>query len=510
MGNFDVGFYYALFLRRLPYFLAVAVVVGCVGTAVVYLIPTVYMATARILVESPQIPTSMARSTVPTGPMEQFQIIEQDVMSRDSLLGLARRFALYRNRPTLSDVEIVDDMRARIGVNPLALDVGSGDPGAIAFDVTFQANDAVLSAQVTNELVSMILKRDVDLRTSRASDTLNFFTQEVTRLNGELSKLDGEILAFKTEHSDALPDSLDFRRTQQLNQEQHALTLAQEEATLRRRRADLVADGQLEGGPPSPQEQTLETLRQALATQLTVFREDSPTIQALKGRMAALEEAPATDNSAGMAGLSRQIEKQLADIDDRLAQIAAEQDSIRKSNAELSRTIAETPANESALNALLRNHNNIQAQYDAAVAQLADASTGDQIEARFKGARLSLKESALPPQKPYKPNRLLLLVGTLFAALGLGLGAIAAPEFFNRKIRRPAELVDKLGIHPLITIPYIGRGNEWSRRRLASTLAAAVVVGAIPLIALAINAHVVPLDAVFGGAIGKLGGGGPR
>jgi hypothetical protein len=37
-----------------------------------------------------------------------------------------------------------------------------------------------------------------------------------------------------------------------------------------------------------------------------------------------------------------------------------------------------------------------------------------------------------------------------------------------------------------------------------------VVLCDIPLLALAINAHVVPLDAVFGGAIGKLGGGGPR
>lgn len=496
MGNIDIGFYLALFRRRLPYFAAVALVAGLVGTLVVYTIPTVYMATARILVESPQIPTTMARSTVPTGPMEQFQIIEQDVMSRDSLLDLAKRFDLYRNRPNLSEVEVVEDMRARITVNPIQLDAGPADAGAIAFDVSFAAGDAGLAAQVTNELVSMILKRDVDLRTSRASDTLKFFTLEVARLNGELSQLDGSILAFKNQHIDALPDSLDFRRTQQLNQEERSLALAQEEASLRKRRADLVTGGQVEGAPLTPQQQALDGLRQALATQLTLFREDSPTIKALRARIAALEAPADAAGATATDGVSRQVAGQLSDIDDRLSQIAAEQASIRASNEQLSRSIAETPANETALSALMRNHNNIQAQYDAAVAQLANASTGDQIEARFKGTRLSLKESALPPQKPAKPNRLLLLGATLLGSLLLGLAVIAVPELFNRRIRRPAELVDKLGIQPLITIPHIARGNERSRRRLASALAAVVVVGAIPLLLLAANARLVPLDAL--------------
>src|SRR5690606_25127870 len=85
LANFDFGFYFSLFRRRLPVFVTVLALATLVFVAILTFMPASYQATARILVESPQIPTDLAKSTVPTGAAEQFQIIQEDVLSRQNL-----------------------------------------------------------------------------------------------------------------------------------------------------------------------------------------------------------------------------------------------------------------------------------------------------------------------------------------------------------------------------------------------------------------------------------------
>ena len=81
--------------------------------------------------------------------------------------------------------------------------------------VSFEAPTAVLSATVTNEVVTLILQENVEIRTSVAGQTLEFFTEEVARLDQELATRGAEILAFQERNLEALPDSLEFRRQQQ-------------------------------------------------------------------------------------------------------------------------------------------------------------------------------------------------------------------------------------------------------------------------------------------------------
>lgn len=92
MIDIDFAFYFQLFLRRVHYFVLTVLVVTAAGVAAVYMMPSVYRATAGILVETPQIPADLARSTVPTGSAEQLQIIQEDVLSRSNLVALAHDY----------------------------------------------------------------------------------------------------------------------------------------------------------------------------------------------------------------------------------------------------------------------------------------------------------------------------------------------------------------------------------------------------------------------------------
>jgi succinoglycan biosynthesis transport protein ExoP len=508
MGDFDFRFYLSLFLQRLPYFVTIVGVVTVVGFGITYVLPPVYQATAKILVESPQIPTELARSTVPTNAIEQFQIIEQDVMSRKNLVALADRFGVYADRKGLTPSDIATDMATKATVEQMRFDGGQGGGAAIAFAISFKSGQPTVAANVVNEIVSMILAKDVELRTGRATETLTFFTNEVARLDGELKGLETAILNFKNENTNALPDSLDFRRNRQITQQERLLLLAQEEASLRKRRADAELRGRVLDGPATPEQKSLDQLQQVLVEQLAIFSEDSPGIKALRARITALQadvraKPTAVAASADSNHVPTEMDLELASINDRLGAIAQEKASIAKEFDSLSASILATPSNETTLNSMLRNQMNVQAQYNSAITRLAEASTGKQIEIRLKGERLSLIESAIPPTKPISPNRLMLSIGTIAAALVLGFGSIVLMELLNKSVRRPVELVQKLDIRPLITIPYITTSGELQRQRLTSVFTVVAIGGLIPvLFLLFFHSYVTPVDVLVNRALG--------
>jgi succinoglycan biosynthesis transport protein ExoP len=490
-GKIDFGFYLSLFWRRLPLFLIVAILAGGGLIMLTLLWPPSYQATAKILVESPQIPTDLAKSTVPTSAGEQFQIIQQDVLSRDSLIALAGRFSIYQGHPEMSPNDMFDDMTRRVSITPTPVASGDGGPAATVFSISFKADQPKLAADLVNDLVTMILNKDVRLRTERANETVTFFTQETQSLDDRLRALDSRVLAFKNEHINALPDSIDFRRNQQTAQQQRLLALSQEEATLRKRQTDLHARPTgISTVASSPEELSLQSLRQSLAQQQSLFAEDSPTIEALRRRIAALEAALAAPAAAGVNAPLSSRDLELADIDQRLGAIGEERTSIDATIADLTASIDQTPGNETALNSMQRDHQNLQAQYDAAISRLAEASTGQQIELLLKGERLSLIESAVPPQTPQGPKQKLLLLGSVAAGLLLALAAVGAPELANRRIRRPAELISRLQIVPYITVPFVER-NSWRGRRWAMGLGMLIV--AVPALLLAIQAYAAPI-----------------
>ncbi|KKB11777.1 hypothetical protein VE25_11480 [Devosia geojensis] len=490
----DLYFYGVLLLRRLPVILFITLLAGAGGLWLALAQQPQYRSTATILVESPEIPADLARSTVLENAIVQVQIIEQQLLTDRSLAALADRFDVYPPEPELSSSDIAEDMRERVSVE--RGDLGDGDRSATAFKISFDAATPQLAADVANHLASTILQRGNERRASRASETLEFFKQDVARLTAQLASLDQTIQLFKSEHLEDLPDSLEFRRLRQGNLEERLLLLEREAVTLRSRRANLAlvleTKEQFPGGDiETPQGKLLAELQQALLAQSTVFGPDSPSVRALGQRIAALQPSADAATAAAGAALPRPVsdlELQFADVEDQLAAIAVEKNAIERSLAELAASIEATPQNETALDVLERDRTNVQALHALALARLAEATTGAEIEARFKGERLLLVEAALPPENPLPTKRRLIVGGALAGGLVAALALILGLEVLNRRVRRPVELERRLDIQPMVTIPYVRGASDRRRRRLV--VAASVMVTA----ALAITPMLVGLN----------------
>jgi uncharacterized protein involved in exopolysaccharide biosynthesis len=523
----DLKFYFALFLRRIHYFLIFVALGTAIGVTLALALPPVYVSRAVLIVESEQIPDELAAATVRTEASEQLQIIQQRILTRERLLEMANQLQIYATPGTeppqrMSADDIVADLRTRIRIQ-----VNPGPPGmrgaqATIVTVSFEAPTAAMSAAVTNQVVTMMLQENVAIRTRVAGQTLDFFTQEVDRLDRELATRGAEILNFKENNLDALPDSLDFRRSQQAATQERLLQLTREEAVLRDRRNRLITlyetTGEVIpagiGGQLTPEAQQLQALRDELTGALAVLSPQNPRVRLLQAQVNALETtvaaqvAAASAAASATAGLGAPVltpyEIQLADVDGQLDFIADQKDQIQSVLDALRISIEATPGNAIALETLERDYANLRSQYDQAVANRARAETGDMIEALARGQRIAVIEQAIAPQQPESPNRKVIAAGGAGAGFVLGLGIIVLLEFLNTAIRRPADLTTKLGITAFGTLPYIRTRQEIRRRRLLIGLAFVVVLGVIPAGLWWVHTQIMPLDLMLERVLDRL------
>lgn len=517
----DLSFYLRVLMRRLHYVLLFLVLGGAAGGALAVLLPPVYRAEARLVVESEQIPGDLAASTVQVEPTEQLEIIRQRILTREALLDMANRLGIYAAEEgagaRMAADEVVSDLRDRIGIVTTGGGATrSGPAQATIVTVSFTAPSGRLASAVANEVVTLILRENVAMRTRVAGQTLDFFQQEVDRLDGELQAQGAVIQAFQEANRDALPESLEFRRGQLVSSQERLAQLDRDEALLRERRTALVTAFERTGAvaapldlPQTPERRQLDDLRSQLAQALAVLSPANPRVRLLQGQVAALEAQVAAQAAGGAPGAeapspASAYELQLTDIDAQLDAMGAERERLQASMAEIQATIDATPGNSIRLDTLQRDYAALRAQYDQAVTNRAAAETGEQIEALARGQRISIIEQADTPREPESPNRPLLAAAGLGGGLALGLGLVALLELLNRSVRRPVEITRALGIATFATLPLLRSRREVRRRRLGIAAAFAVVLVGIPGALWLVHSRVMPLDVVVRQALDRL------
>ncbi|KIC45515.1 lipopolysaccharide biosynthesis protein [Ruegeria sp. ANG-S4] len=507
----EFRFYLSLFIRRIHFLLLIVICCAIAGLVVAFTAPAVYKARAQLVVESPQIPGELASTTVQASVVEILEVIQQRLLTRANLLDLSRRFNVHADQPDLLPDAIVNDMRSRIEIQ---LPFHSQNRASFVA-VTFAAPDGETSAAVTNELVTQILQENVAMRTNATGQTLEFFVQEVARLDDELSQQGAKILQFKEAHKEALPDSLDYRRTRQSSLQERILQLDRELSGLRDRRARLVeifdrtGRSDLAGESLTPEQRQLRQLQDERASALVIYSQDHPRIRSLEGQIAALEAANirlglGTETSPNITA----FELQLSDIDGQINFIEEEKAIIITELGSLAKSIDATPSNAISLGTLERDYENLRLQYTQATASLAEARTGNQIEAQSRGQRITVTEQAVVPSDPAEPNRKLILAASVAGGVGLAVSLFLVLEILNNTVRRSVDLENRFGVPAFTTIPYVHTARERAMRRSLIAIGALAPIVGLGVALYLIHLHYLPIDLFVEKVAEKLGIGG--
>lgn len=511
----ELKYYSSIFLRRLHYFLIISVIISAVSVIAAFTLPPAYESQTRLLLEGPQIPSELAASTVMVGLTEQLEIIEQRLMTRANMLDVARSQTVFENIQQMSADAIVEAMRARTTIQ-----TARGRNPTPIMNISFEARSPQVAAGVLNEYLTLIERQNAEFRTSRAGNTLEFFQQEVQRLGQDLDAQSARILEFKTRNSSALPESVDYRLNQQATLQEQIRQIDRDIKSLRNQGERLVqifeATGQLEGNNGaglSPDEQRLQEMRTQLDETLSVYSPENPRVKMLEARIEQLEERiasrtvteePESSTSAPSRG-SITLDLQLSEIETRISILQEQREESITRLEDLNETLAKTPANTVTLEELDRAYANIEAQYNTAVDRLAQASTGERIESLSRGQRISIIEPPAASNRPTKPNRVLIAGGGTGFGILAGIGLIVLIELLNRTARRPEDIVNRIGVRPLATIPYMRSRSEIFWKRLIKITLYLVILVGLPAAIYAVHLYYLPLDLLADHAMNKIG-----
>ena len=300
--SLELSHFIAIFRRRIFYFAIPFVLLLITGSIVVAIQRPIYHAEGKILVESPQIPANLVEQTVTAAATERIQVIQQRLMSRDNLVPIMTKFGLFPSqRQWMSGTELLDLMRDRAQIQLLDIDellapVKDGKPApvirsnnknsAIAFTVSFDYENPELAMRVANDFLTSILNEDVRARTGRASETTQFLTQEVKRLQDKLDAVDAQIAKARQAAADPTKGNPDDAEQQKLQIEE------------------------------------LTKLKASLAQAMATYADAHPIVKSLKKRIAALQQDlskttnPTTPEDKNVFALVQQRKSVADELDD--------------------------------------------------------------------------------------------------------------------------------------------------------------------------------------------------
>lgn len=511
--NFDLRFYWALFLRRLPVMTLFVLLFSGLALVAALKLPATYSTSARLLFEASQIPDSMVTSMVQIDAAEQLEVIEQRLMTRANLIDIANRFNVFEEMREMEPDSVVARMREATQIRRRS----GGRGGATMMIIEFDARSGQIAANVVNEYVTLVLKENSRFRASRAENTLEFFAQEVERLDDELNRQSVEIARFKSENANALPQDQAYRLGRQNILQERLDRLARELGLAQQQRDTLERNFEATRTPAatdrSAYEEKLVINRAELERLSETYSDNNPRIIRLKDRIASLEAIVAARNSGSYPNDEGEdvpqeemlLDAALAEADSRIDALQAQIDTTTAELEELGKNVSLSAANATQFAELERDYQILQTRYSSAVSNLNLARMSERLEATAQGQRINVIENASVPQIPSGPDRLLIAALGIFAGLGLAVGYFVLLEALNRAIRRPAELSERFNVMPIATIPYMESRTARILRRGSLMMATLAVLVGVPLALWYVDTNYLPLEVIVQRILAKLG-----
>lgn len=439
----------------------IALLAAIVAAAV---LPSVYRSSALMLVQSPQLPDAYTGQVNSEVIDRRIARIREQITSRPDLIALIEKHSLYRDKRGSTPLsQLVDTMRDDITLTPTRADVPSAraDQRTIAFQLAFNYSDPAPAQAVTQDLLDRVLQLDAMANANRATNTLQFLTEQASGLEKQIAQVQEQISKIVLSHGGILGRAggivvggggagYDMQIAQL---EREIVSLSAQKSTLgtsdRRDPAVVAAEAQL-------------------AAARAVYAENHPDVVIAKQRLAQAEEF----------ARGRKAELPVEAIDQQIAfarsQIAALRAAKARDQGQVTAAMdaqARAPAVENQISELQQQLSGLNDQYRTVSDRLMTARAGVQADDQQMGERLLVVDPPVVPDQPVQPNRLMLL--GLGAAAGLAAGVLLAlaVEIMLSPVRDPNRLAAITGEPPIGIIPVIGDrvdtgimgGDRWKK-----------------------------------------------
>ena len=248
----------------------------------------------------------------------------------------------------------------------------------------------------------------------------------------------------------------------------------------------------------------LKELELKLSDLKSKYSDQHPSVKALKREISEVKSQLDSAVQAG-AGSGTQASGPPANatnpaylaIKSDLDRINVSLSSLKAEKARIERQIKDVYAKLQAMPEVAKRYNQLEMDYQSARAhyqelqqKLLTAQVSQGMEEDKLGETFQIVEPAFLPEKPYKPNRLaIMLIGIVLGA-GVSVGFAAIREFSDRSVRDISSLEKAAGAPVLAVITHVETPGEADIRKKRLMITAGAVAGGIILLLLAFHLFV--------------------
>jgi polysaccharide biosynthesis transport protein len=490
-GDMGLEDYLALVKRRKYWIIFSALAVMITSAVVAWRLPDVYRCQAVILVEPQKVPDNVAHSVVTSGVIERVSRTYQEVTSPASLKRIIDSMDLYADIKKLrGEQEALLVMQNSIKVEPV---FAMGTQAAGAFSVTYKGRNPVQTAQVTNQIAARFIEENLKLREESTYGTADFLDAELQKTAQQLQEKENEMAEFRKRYIQDLPETGQFYvqdienlRMQLHTTEQQITQDQQQKLYLEALASSTAPTVDLDLGAAGSASSPTEDLQAKLNALRSRYGPNHPDVRKLQAQIDEAKAkqvespAPTTATPAAHKGHSPVIEAQLEQLDE---DIEKQKKAAAQLQAELNVHLAKmqnAPIYEQKTGGIQREYDALKGRYMSLLGQKMSIETSTALENREKSERFVLLDTAPVPERPYSPNRPLLLTVGIFLGLLVGFGAGLVRELTDSSVRNEREAERILGTPVLSGVPEIlSARQQWQNAFSLCGLALVTVVCAV-------------------------------
>ncbi|MCP4276987.1 MAG: hypothetical protein GY779_11625 [Gammaproteobacteria bacterium] len=238
--------HFAGFRRHLKIAAAVFSAIMIFGIGFSLSLPDIYRASSTVLIEEPEIPNEIIRSTVTTYTGRQLTVLNEKILTVSNLIGMIEEFDLYQDQRAKEPVEILAvNMRQNITVEVQSRDsVSSGgmpQTRIVGFSISFTDESPQVAKLIVDELTGKYLAENIKVRSEQTGQTSDFLKGEIVLLEKEIAALEGELAEFKEVNANRLPSLSALNMNMMNRMDQELRNIQRELNSIEENRISIVA-----------------------------------------------------------------------------------------------------------------------------------------------------------------------------------------------------------------------------------------------------------------------------
>ncbi len=472
--------YWGTILRRKWLVLGSIVAGIAIAATLCVVLPKSYRSSTLILIENQKIPEDYVKGIGGASVEQRLTMIQQQVMSRTILSQILDEYDLYEKQIKREGLEsAIDTLRKMIKVETVGTP-GSWGKSVEAVSLSFAHEDPTTAMNVTAKLASLFIEENVKVREQLVTGVSVFLEQELSEAKKALETQEEAISKYKTKYMGQLPEQMEatLRALDRLQTELNATDDLQHRESDRLSRVEKsIKEYEASGGtaansdnPKSvhtvmdPLVARLHELERRLTSLRAEWKETYPDIEDtkqeiedVKTQLAEKYNAQTTDQDGESVRhydpYLKELLRQRNDLRNELSAIRDRRVRLVEQIRDMERRVEQIPSREQELMILVRDYENRKKNYQALLDKRLNAHVAANLEKRQQGEQFRVLDPANLPQKPEKPNRLVILMFGLVGGCGLGIGLAISLDRLNPIFRRREEVEVMPGMQVLATIP---------------------------------------------------------